>query len=133
MWFLLAYLICMIISVEIFCPMYKKFGLTSLYEYLEKRYDRSLRKAFEGALEKNIKILFLNIYFWASLRYFATLVYIVQNIIYNGMVIYMPAVALETVTGLSKWAAVWLIGGICVFYTSLGKVFIIVKVIQSLH
>ena len=97
MWFLLAYLICMIISVEIFCPMYKKFGLTSLYEYLEKRYDRSLRKAFEGALEKNIKILFLNIYFWASLRYFATMVYIVQNIIYNGMVIYMPSVALETV------------------------------------
>ena len=43
------------------------------------------------------------------------------------MVIYMPAVALETVTGLSKWAAVWLIGGICVFYTSLGKVLIIEK------
>ena len=32
----------------------------------------------------------------------------------------MPAVALETVTGLNKWAAVWLTGGVCIFYTSLG-------------
>jgi len=44
----------------------------------------------------------------------------IQNIIYIGMVIYMPAVALETVTGLNKWAAVWLTGGVCIFYTSLG-------------
>lgn len=36
------------------------------------------------------------------------------------MVIYMPAVALQTVTGLNKWAAVWLTGGVCIFYTSLG-------------
>lgn len=36
------------------------------------------------------------------------------------MVIYTPAVALETATGLDKWAAVWLTGGVCIFYTSIG-------------
>ena len=45
-----------------------------------------------------------------TVRYLATVEYIVQNIMYVGMVIYMPAVALETVTGLDKWAAVWLTG-----------------------
>ena len=46
----------------------------------------------------------------------------IQNIIYVGMVIYMPALALETVTSLSKWAAVWLTAGVCIFYTALGPV-----------
>ena len=43
-WFILAYLLCMILSVEIFCPIYQKFGVTSVYEYLEFRYGLSLRK-----------------------------------------------------------------------------------------
>ena len=56
------------------------------------------------------------------MRYFATAVFMIQNIIYVGMVIYMPALALETVTSLSKWAAVWLTAGVCIFYTALGPV-----------
>ena len=38
------------------------------------------------------------------------------------MVIYAPALALETVTGLGKWESVWLTGGVCIFYTSIGKI-----------
>ena len=41
-------------------------------------------------------------------------------ITYVGIIIYLPAVALETVTGLDKWVSVWLTGGICIFYTSIG-------------
>ena len=50
--------------------MIKSFGCTSLYEYLEIRYD------------------------W-KVRYLATIEFMLHNIIYIGMVIYMPAVALE--------------------------------------
>ena len=57
-----------------------------------------------------------------NFRYFATVIFMIQNIIYVGMVIYMPALALETVTSLSKWAAVWLTAGVCIFYTALGRV-----------
>ena len=35
-YFILSLLVCIVISVEIFAPMYKKFGVTSLYEYLGK-------------------------------------------------------------------------------------------------
>ena len=71
MWFLFAYLLIFVVSVEVFCPMFKLFGVISLYEYLEARYS-------------------------SSLRYYATVLFMIQNIIYNGMVIYMPAVALGT-------------------------------------
>ena len=40
----------------------------------------------------------------------ATIIYLVQTIMYVGMVIYAPALALETVTGLGRWASVWLTG-----------------------
>jgi sodium-coupled monocarboxylate transporter 8/12 len=36
-YFIICYLICTILAAEVFGPMYKKFGLTSLYEYLELR------------------------------------------------------------------------------------------------
>ena len=33
---------------------------------------------------------------------------------------YGPALALETVTGLDRWTAVWVSGAVCIFYTSIG-------------
>jgi Na+/proline symporter len=36
------------------------------------------------------------------------------------MVIYTPALAMETTTGINVWTCVWLTGGICIFYTSMG-------------
>ena len=75
--------------------MYKDFGYTSTYEYMETRFHSSVRKM-------------------------ATITYLVQTIMYIGMAIYAPAVALETVTGLGRWESVWLTGGVCIFYTSIG-------------
>jgi len=94
-YFVICYLITIILAAEVFGPMYKEFGLTSMYEYLELRFNKTV-------------------------RLIATVEFILQNIIYIGMVIYTPAVALETTTGLDKWAAVWITGGVCIFYTSIG-------------
>ena len=82
-------------SAELFGPMYKDFGYTSTYEYMETRFHKSV-------------------------RIMTTLIYVVQTIMYIGMAIYAPALALETVTGLGKWESVWLTGGVCIFYTSIG-------------
>lgn len=49
-----------------------------------------------------------------------TFTYLIQTILYVGIVIYAPALALETVTGLNKWIAVWVTGVVCIFYTSIG-------------
>ena len=46
--------------------------------------------------------------------------FIVQNLIYIAIVIYGPALALETTTGLDRWLAVWVSGAVCIFYTSIG-------------
>ncbi len=34
-----AYVFCLVLSVEVFAPMYKTFGLTTLYEYLGKAFE----------------------------------------------------------------------------------------------
>ena len=95
MYFIVTYLICTIICTEIFAPMYMDFGFTSTYEYMEKRFSPS------------VKIM-------------CTFIFVGQTTIYLGMVIYVPALALETVTGLDRWAAVWITGGVCIFYTTIG-------------
>ena len=80
---------------EIFGPIYRNLGITSTYEYLELRFSRMV-------------------------RYLATIVFYVQNIAYIGIVIYAPSLALETVTGIDRWAAVWINGAVCIFYTAIG-------------
>ena len=75
--------LCSILVVELFGPIFYRLGVTSTYEYLETRFSRSVR---------------LHI----------SLVFILQTILYIGIVIYGPALALETVTGLDRWTAVWI-------------------------
>ena len=43
-----------------------------------------------------------------------------QNKLLKAIVVYGPALALETVTGLDRWTAVWVSGAVCIFYTSIG-------------
>ena len=98
---------------EVFGPIYRELKITSTYEYLEMRFSRMV-------------------------RYLALIVFYIQNIAYIGIVIYgklskfpiydhklyffisAPSLALETVTGIDKWAAVWINGAVCIFYTSIG-------------
>ncbi|CAG5102523.1 Oidioi.mRNA.OKI2018_I69.chr1.g340.t1.cds [Oikopleura dioica] len=101
-YFIITYLFCSIFAAEIFGPMFKDMGLTSIYEYLERRFGKTSKM--------NGKVI----------RGLMTIEFIAQNIFYVGIVIYSPATALEVVTGLDKWLCVWLIGGICIFYTSIG-------------
>ena len=49
-----------------------------------------------------------------------SLVFIVQSSLYTAIVVYGPALALETVTGLDRWTAVWASGAVCIFYTTIG-------------
>ena len=58
-YFLLTYLICTVLVTELFIPVYTKWKVTSIYEYLEARFSRSV-------------------------RYLGTFMYIVQSILYIG-------------------------------------------------
>ncbi|KAB0798657.1 hypothetical protein PPYR_09650 [Photinus pyralis] len=104
-----GYVIVAPIASYVYLPIFFQLRVTSVYEYLGKRY---------GTIARLI----------------GSLAYSLQMIFYSGLVLYAPALALEAVTGLSKNVAILSIGLVCTFYSSIGgmKAVIITDVFQSL-
>lgn len=93
--FAITYLLVVVISAEVFLPVFYRLGITSTYEYLELRFNKYLRLC-------------------------GTILFIIQTILYTGIVIYAPALALNQVTGFDLWGAVVATGVVCTFYCTLG-------------
>lgn len=90
-----TYLLVVVISAEVYLPVFYKLGITSTYEYLELRFNKYVRLC-------------------------GTIIYIIQTVLYTGIVIYAPALALNQVTGFDLWGAVVATGVVCTFYCTLG-------------
>ncbi|XP_014325061.1 sodium-coupled monocarboxylate transporter 1 [Xiphophorus maculatus] len=90
-----SYVVTMLLTSEVFLPVFYKLSITSTYEYLELRFNRAT-------------------------RLMGTMLFIVQTILYTGIVIYAPALALNQVTGLDLWGAVISTGVVCTFYCTMG-------------
>ncbi|XP_057896616.1 sodium/iodide cotransporter [Melospiza georgiana] len=95
LWMCLAQLINSALTAQLFLPVFYRLGLTSTYEYLERRFSRSVRLC-------------------------GTVQYVVATMLYTGIVIYAPALILNQVTGLDIWASLLSTGAICTFYTTIG-------------
>ncbi|XP_061335176.1 sodium-coupled monocarboxylate transporter 2 [Pezoporus flaviventris] len=93
--FFLSYALVIIFTAELFLPVFYRSGITSTYEYLELRFNKIVRLA-------------------------ATLIYILQTILYTGIVVYAPSLALNQVTGFDLWGSVIATGIVCTFYCTLG-------------
>ncbi|NXR85440.1 SC5AC protein, partial [Hypocryptadius cinnamomeus] len=93
--FFLTYTLVIIFTSELFLPVFYRSGITSTYEYLELRFNKIVRLA-------------------------ATLIYILQTILYTGIVVYAPSLALNQVTGFDLWGSVAATGIVCTFYCTLG-------------
>ncbi|NXG56308.1 SC5A8 protein, partial [Hemiprocne comata] len=101
--FAFTYCLVVLCSAEIFLPVFYKLGITSTYEYLELRFNKYLRLC-------------------------GTTLFIIQTaskpqslcMLYTGIVIYAPALALNQVTGFDLWGAVVATGIVCTFYCTLG-------------
>ncbi|XP_047431502.1 sodium-coupled monocarboxylate transporter 1 [Mugil cephalus] len=91
----LAYGMTMLVTSEVFLPVFYKLAITSTYEYLELRFSRAT-------------------------RLLGTVLFIAQTILYTGIVIYAPALALNQVTGMDLWGAVISTGVVCTFYCTVG-------------
>ncbi|XP_077428456.1 sodium-coupled monocarboxylate transporter 1 [Vanacampus margaritifer] len=91
----ISYILMSIISAEIFVPLFYRLGITSAYEYLEMRFNRLIRM-------------------------FGTFMYVVQTILYTGLVIYAPALALNQITGMDLWGVLVATGAVCIIYCTLG-------------
>uniref|UniRef100_A0A7N6AQE9 Solute carrier family 5 member 8 n=1 Tax=Anabas testudineus TaxID=64144 RepID=A0A7N6AQE9_ANATE len=94
-YYCVAYVMTMLVTSEVFLPVFYRLAITSTYEYLELRFNRLT-------------------------RLLGTLFFIAQTILYTGIVIYAPALALNQVTGMNLWGAVISTGVVCTFYCTLG-------------
>ncbi|CAJ1054382.1 sodium-coupled monocarboxylate transporter 1-like isoform X1 [Xyrichtys novacula] len=90
-----AYILSLMIVSEVFLPVSYRLSITSAYEYLELRFNRAT-------------------------RLLATILFIVQAVLYTGIVIYGPALALSQVTGLDLWGGIISTGAVCTLYCTLG-------------
>uniref|UniRef100_A0A8C5FMP9 Solute carrier family 5 member 8 n=1 Tax=Gadus morhua TaxID=8049 RepID=A0A8C5FMP9_GADMO len=66
----LSYIFTVVVTSEIFLPVFYRLAITSTYEYLELRFNRAT-------------------------RLMGTVLFIVQTVLYTGIVIYAPALALN--------------------------------------
>ncbi|XP_058020642.1 sodium-dependent multivitamin transporter isoform X1 [Ahaetulla prasina] len=95
-WFLgCSYFLGLLIPAHVFIPIFYRLRLTSTYEYLELRFNKVVRLC-------------------------GTATFIFQMVIYMGVVLYAPALALNAVTKFDIWASVLTIGIVCTLYTALG-------------
>ncbi|ELT92965.1 hypothetical protein CAPTEDRAFT_169293 [Capitella teleta] len=92
----LAYVLVAPVAAFLYTPVFYRLKLTSAYEYFEIRFKNKI------------------------VRIAGCCTYIIQMIMYMAIVLYAPSLALNAVTGFSVWGAVFSVGCVCTFYTTLG-------------
>ncbi|XP_020296259.1 sodium-coupled monocarboxylate transporter 1-like isoform X2 [Pseudomyrmex gracilis] len=90
-----SFILVVPITSRLYLPVYMKLRLTSSYEYLNLRFDRHC-------------------------RLLASVLYMLQMVLYTSVAVYAPALALSNVTGLNTYIAVTLVYVVCIFYASQG-------------
>ncbi|TRY71728.1 hypothetical protein TCAL_03416 [Tigriopus californicus] len=105
----IAYIIGTPICAYLYLPVFFQLQAASAYEYLEKRFGKTTRVV-------------------------ASLAFSLQMILYMGIVLYAPALALSAVTGLTFRGSILAVGLVCTFYSTLGgiKAVLVTDVFQSL-
>lgn len=79
----------------IYLPVFYELQLTSSFQYLEMRFDKSVRLT-------------------------ASLIYAISIIIFVPIIVYVPALAFSQVSGINLHVITVVTSVICVFYTTVG-------------
>ncbi|KAF5294064.1 hypothetical protein FQA39_LY13538 [Lamprigera yunnana] len=90
-----AFILVVPITSKFYLPVFMNLRLTSSYEYLQMRFNRTTNLLACG-------------------------LYIFQMVLYTSVAVYAPALALSHVTGLNVYLAVTLVYVVCTFYASQG-------------
>ncbi|CAB3238902.1 unnamed protein product [Arctia plantaginis] len=104
----ISYGIATPIASRLYLPVFFGLQKTSTYEYLELRFG-------------------------PQIRMLASLTYTLQMVLYNGIVLYAPAIVLETVTGFNRLISILVVGIACTIYSTLGgmKAVLFTDLLQS--
>jgi len=81
----------------VYLPMYRSLGLTSVYEYLERRFH-------------------------VSLRLVGSVTFTLMQLARIGIVLYLPSLALSVVTGIDLTVCILIMGLIATLYTVFGGI-----------
>ena len=83
--------------VYFFLPFYRKLDVTTAYEYLEKRFSSAVRMTASAS-------------------------YVLYQLCRMGIILFLPAIAINTVTGMNIYLCIALMGVICTIYTLIGGI-----------
>ncbi|XP_070158852.1 sodium-coupled monocarboxylate transporter 1 isoform X3 [Polyergus mexicanus] len=86
-----------VVVATVYLPVFTTLQLNSVYEYLEIRFDRSV-------------------------RILISLIFVFDAVLYQSIVIYVPALALNQVSGINIYLVGSIVCMVCVFYTVLGGI-----------
>jgi SSS family transporter len=97
------------VVIAFYLPFFRQLDVTSAYEYLEKRFN-------------------------LAVRWFGSVCFMVYQLGRCAIVLYLPALALSTVSSLDLYACIVVMGVLCVLYTVLGGMEAVVwtDVVQTL-
>ena len=104
-----SYILITPIVIYVFLPFYRRLNITSAYEYLEKRFNLAARMVASG--------LFV---FFQTGRI--------------AIVLYLPALALSTVSSFDLNSSILVMGVLCIIYTMMGGIEAVIwtDVVQTL-
>jgi SSS family transporter len=87
--------VAMLLIMVIFVPMLWKSGVVTIYEYLERRFSLTARLVLSA-------------------------VFLLSRSLATGVTIYATAVILSVATGAPIWGLIFIIGAVCLVYSTLG-------------
>ena len=85
------------VVIYFYLPFFRRLNITTAYEYLEKRFN-------------------------ISVRLFGTVSFLLFQVARMGIVLFLPAIALSAVTGINIYVCIAVMGAFCVVYTVLGGI-----------
>ena len=85
------------IVVFFYLPFFRRLNLITAYQYLEKRFN-------------------------VAVRMFGAIAFSLMQLGRMGIVLFLPAIALSTVTGLNIYICILIMGLFCTIYTTLGGI-----------
>jgi SSS family solute:Na+ symporter len=85
------------IVVFFYLPFFRRLRLTTAYEYLEMRFN-------------------------VTVRLFGAVLFCLMQVGRMGIVLYLPAIALSTVTDLNVYVCILIMGALCTVYTAFGGI-----------
>ncbi|XP_017869858.1 PREDICTED: putative sodium-dependent multivitamin transporter [Drosophila arizonae] len=105
----ISYVLSTPVAAYLILPVFYRLKTASVYEYLELRFGYATRLV-------------------------ASVTFSLQMILYMGIVVYAPALALEAVTGLNQIFSVLIVGIVCTIYATMGgmKAVLITDIYQSI-